>query len=154
MSASTMRVLARAIVAATIAGTAFEFSIGSVLAAFVVVTLLTSKRFYRWIGPRNIRAKIHFSWDFIVDLAVSNFVMAWDVLTPGDKHQVRMIHVPIDDLTAEEIALLNHRITLTPGTLACGVSEDGTTMLVHLMYPGDNDSSRLRKPIDILKGNV
>ncbi len=102
---------------------------------------------------KNTRNTIRFIIDFIVDLTVSNFKLAWDVLTPTDYHKVRLIEVPIDDLTDMEIVFLTHRITLTPGTLSCAISKDGKMLMVHAMYLiGDDAAQSLRRPIDILKG--
>jgi multicomponent K+:H+ antiporter subunit E len=79
--------------------------------------------------------------------------MAWDVITPRDYHRVRLIEVPVEDLSEREIALLIHRITLTPGTLTCGLTEDGRYLLVHEMYGASRGlAARLRKPVDLLRG--
>lgn len=97
-----------------------------------------------------------FAWDFVVDLVVSNVRLAWDVLTPEDKHTIQLVEVPVHDLADSEVAFIAQRITLTPGTLSCGVSEDRASLLVHVMYPSpDGDTGRaLRRPIDILKGTA
>lgn len=105
------------------------------------------------VRPVWILRVLHFLYDFAVDLAVSNVVMAWDVLTPQDRHKASLIKVPIEDLSEAELVLLSHRITLTPGTLACAVTADERFLLVHAMYPTKGDMARkLRQPIDILKG--
>src|SRR5690606_8274775 len=96
-----------------------------------------------------------FLQDFAVDMIVSNFRMAHDVLTPTDYHSVCMVEVPVGDLTKAEIAFLAQRITLTPGTLCCGLNVNEDALLVHTMYPveGKDMGRELRRPIDILKGN-
>jgi multisubunit Na+/H+ antiporter MnhE subunit len=107
------------------------------------------------VRPPQILRILHFLYDFVIDLTVSNVVMAWDVLTPRDRHRASFIRVPIEDLSATEVILLSHRITLTPGTLACAVTEDERYLLVHAMYPAKEDMARkLRRSIDILKGNA
>lgn len=96
---------------------------------------------------------LRFHLDFAWDLVVSNVVLAWDVLTPKDYHTVAVIRVPIDDLSEGEVALLSHRITLTPGTLACDVDPERKVLFVHAMYPKkENPEAALRYPIDLLKG--
>lgn len=97
-----------------------------------------------------------FLWDFVVDLVMSNLMMSFDILTPKDHHSSLMISVPIDDLTDQEVALLSHRITLTPGTLSCLVDRDARFLLVHTMYKKatNEDILSLRKPMDILKGRA
>lgn len=105
--------------------------------------------------PRFFLSLLEFTWDFVVDLAKSNLILAWDVLDPVDLHRVTLVEVPIHDLKENEIALLSHRITLTPGTLTCVISADRRMLLVHAMYPSEVDSSAaLRRPIDILKRHI
>lgn len=105
---------------------------------------------------RGIARIAHFVGDFLVDLTVSNLRLAWDVLTPSDKHTIRMVEVPVHDLKDAEVAFIAQRITLTPGTLSCGLTDDGAMLLVHVMYPSaQGDMGRaLRRPIDILKGTA
>jgi multicomponent Na+:H+ antiporter subunit E len=97
---------------------------------------------------------LRFLVDFVWDLAVSNFRLAHDVLTPTDYHQVELVEVPVSDLTPTEISFLAQRITLTPGTLSCGLSEDQKSIIVHMMYPikGRDMGKVLRRPLEILKG--
>jgi len=98
---------------------------------------------------------LHFLRDFLWDMTVSNVILAWDVVTPKDLHAVRIVEVPVHDLTESEIALLMHRITLTPGTLSAAVIADHSTIVVHAMY-GDTEEmpQALRRPLDILKGHM
>lgn len=103
--------------------------------------------------PRYWGRLIRFLWNFCVDVTVSNIVLAWDVLTPTDLHRVSVVHVPVGDLSYPEVVFLSLRITLTPGTLACDLTEDGRSLIVHAMFPLPEGMDReLRKPIDILKG--
>lgn len=96
----------------------------------------------------------HFLWDFFYDLAISNLLLGWDVLTPKDYHRVRLIEVPVSDLSDAQVALLIHRITLTPGTLTCDLLADRHTLLVHAMYgPDEGMAQSLRRPLDILRGS-
>ena len=134
-----------------------SFSIAGVSAALFLLWFAHECRqrgIFELVLPVRILRVLHFLYDFAVDLAVSNLVMAWDALTPRDRHKASLIRVPIEDLSEAEVALLSHRITLTPGTLACAVTADERFLLVHAMYPTKGDMSRkLRQPIDILKGD-
>ncbi|MGF1574052.1 MAG: Na+/H+ antiporter subunit E [Sumerlaeia bacterium] len=105
------------------------------------------------LGKRLINTAF-FVQDFLIDLVKSNLMMSYDILTSKDYHNSHMFALPIDDLTQREVALLSHRITLTPGTLSCLVDKDANFLLVHTMYkkPTNEDILSLRAPIDILKG--
>lgn len=126
----------------------------------LIIFLILAAVFLVSIKPANLSTSrftinlFRFLIDFAWDMAVSNFRLAYDVLTPTDYHHVRMIEVPVSDLSDPEISFLAQRITLTPGTLSCGLSEDREVLLVHMMYPieGQDMAKILRRPIDILKG--
>lgn len=100
---------------------------------------------------RIVRNVARFSWDFVVDLTMSNLVIAWDVWTPRDHYAPRIVKVNVQDLTDFETMLLASRITLTPGTLSLDVTEDRRAIVVHVMYPGADIEASLRRPIDLLK---
>lgn len=136
-----------------------DFEIGMVLAVFTISWTI------EWLARRARQGRLspglparvaRFAWDFALDLARSNIKLAWDVLTPTDLHKVTLVRVPVDDLTPLEITFLCHRITLTPGTLACAVNPERTEVLVHMMYPveGKDMGLALRRPMDILKGRA
>lgn len=133
------------------------FSIVGVTLMLGLLWALSQLSRYGLVGffhPRNWVRLVRFFWDFCVDVTVSNIVLAWDVLTPTDLHRVSVIYVPVTDLSYAEIVFLSLRITLTPGTLACDLTEDGRSLIVHAMFPLPEGMDReLRKPIDILKGN-
>ena len=101
---------------------------------------------------------LRFLWDFAYDMAKSNVVLAYDVLTPKAHYDVHFVAVPIGDLTPAEIAFLSHRITLTPGTLTVDIADDRQTLVIHTMYPDlsalAEQGAALRKPLDILKGRA
>lgn len=133
-----------------------HFSVAAVLLALMPAWLVQHWpdiwREKRWQKVR-LGALAWFVWDFLVDLTKSNLRMALDVLTPKDLHRVRMVLIPIDDLTDFEVLLLSNRITLTPGTLTCAVTGDRRHLLVHTMYLAENETGiELRRPLDRLKG--
>jgi len=77
---------------------------------------------------------------FIYDLLVSSLQVAWDVLTPQDLSNPKIIEVPLDVKSDLEILLLTNLISLTPGTLSLDVSPDRSTLYVHAMFADDPDS--------------
>ena len=84
---------------------------------------------------------------FIRETVMSNFRVAYDVLTPGFLTKPAIVAIPLDVTTDAEILVLASFITLTPGTLTLDISEDRKTMFVHEMYvPGKNPDA-VRKNI-------
>lgn len=84
---------------------------------------------------------------FIKELFVSNFNVAYDVLTPVHRMNPAIIAVPLDASTDLEIVTLAALITLTPGTLSLEVSEDRKTLYVHEMYIPGGDVEAIRQKI-------
>lgn len=71
---------------------------------------------------------------FLYELVKANLQVAWEVITPKHYMTPGIIKVPLDAKTDMEITLLANVITLTPGTLSLGVSEDRKYLFVHSMY--------------------
>lgn len=74
------------------------------------------------------------------DLFRSSFLLAWDVLSPRDYSQVRILAFRMRARSNREIMLLSSAITLTPGTLTLDVSDDRTTIFIHAMYAHDPEA--------------
>lgn len=79
---------------------------------------------------------------FVWQLLISNFRVLWDVITPTHFSKPAVIGVPLDARTDFEIMLVANIISLTPGTLSLDVSEDRTTLYVHVMFLDDLETAR------------
>ena len=71
---------------------------------------------------------------FIRDLALANLLVAHDLLTPKSQLRPGIIKVPLDVKTDNEIAILANLLTLTPGTTSIDISDDRSTLYLHVMY--------------------
>lgn len=83
---------------------------------------------------------------FVYELIKSSAIVAWDVLTPGSKAEPAIVAFPISERTELGILLMSNVISLTPGTLSVEVSDDRTTIYVHVMYGGD-DLERVQREL-------
>jgi multicomponent Na+:H+ antiporter subunit E len=90
----------------------------------------------------KIPAIVTFLAFFGRELVRSSLLVAYDVVTPQDKRQPALVSVPLDLRSDIGIALLANLVTLTPGTLALGLSEDRREMLVHAMFAPDDETLR------------
>jgi multicomponent Na+:H+ antiporter subunit E len=79
---------------------------------------------------------------YLWELLKSNFIVAYDVLTPTHHMTPGVVAIPIRAKTDFEIALLANLITMTPGTVTLDVSEDRKTLYVHAMYIDDPETLR------------
>ncbi len=91
---------------------------------------------------RRLPVAIRFAGFFFWQLILSNLRVAYDVITPRLYMRPGIVAVPLDAQTDEEITLLANLITLTPGTLSLGVSEDRRTLYVHAMFVDSPDRVR------------
>ncbi len=76
---------------------------------------------------------------FVRELIVASARIVVDVATPSHRMQPGVIAFPLDAKTSAEITLLANLISLTPGTLSLDVSEDRSTLFIHVMYVRGRD---------------
>ncbi len=93
--------------------------------------------------PQVIRFAMFYLWQLIL----SNFRVAYDVVTLTHHMRPGVIAVPLDAQTDAEITLLANLITLTPGTLSLDLSPDRRVLYVHVMYIDNGDVEEARRQI-------
>ncbi len=77
------------------------------------------------------------------DIVVANIEVAWIVLTrPNSKLRPAWIVVPLDLKHPEAITILAGTITLTPGTVSSDLSDEGHSLLVHVLDTDNPDAVR------------
>ncbi len=84
---------------------------------------------------------------YIWQLILSNFRVAYDVVTPTHYMRPGLIAVPLAAKTDLEITVLAHLISLTPGSLSVDLSPDRSTLYVHVMYIDNDDVELARRRI-------
>lgn len=86
---------------------------------------------------------VSYSVFVIWDIIVANVEVAWIVLTvPNAKLKPAWIVVPLELKQPEAITLLAGTITLTPGTVSADLSDEGHSLLVHVLHTDDPDAVR------------
>jgi multicomponent Na+:H+ antiporter subunit E len=79
---------------------------------------------------------------FVVELVVSSIKVAWDVITPRHRAKPGILAVPLDVRSDAAVTVLANLVSLTPGSLSLDVSEDRSTMFVHVMFIENLESVR------------
>ncbi len=69
-----------------------------------------------------------------VDLVVSTFTVAWEVLTPTDHTEESIIEVRLPSEARAHLLVLVIAITLTPGTAVVDADPDTGTLYLHLLH--------------------
>lgn len=91
---------------------------------------------------RRVWAMLGFAVFFVWELIMSNFRVAYDVITPKANRSPAVIAIPLDLETDAQITMLANLITLTPGTLSLDVSKDRKTLYIHAMFVDNPDEFR------------
>ncbi|MEX0716207.1 MAG: Na+/H+ antiporter subunit E [Planctomycetaceae bacterium] len=91
---------------------------------------------------RKLPQVVSFAAFYLWELLLSNFRVAYDVVTPTNYMRPGVIAVPLDAKTDAEITLLSMLITLTPGTLSLDLSADKSLLFIHGMFVEDPDAFR------------
>lgn len=94
-------------------------------------------------SPRKFRMGKMIVYSMIVmwDIVIANIQVAWIVLTvPNAKLKPAWITVPLELVEPEAITLLAGTITLTPGTVSADLSDEGHSLLVHILHTDDPDA--------------
>jgi multicomponent Na+:H+ antiporter subunit E len=96
---------------------------------------------------RTVWAFIVLAVVFLRDLTIANFAVAHDLLTPKSQLRPGIIKVPLTATTDAEITALANLLTLTPGTTTIDISEDRSTLYLHVMYLDREGPDRTREKI-------
>ncbi|MEM9263203.1 MAG: Na+/H+ antiporter subunit E [Pseudomonadota bacterium] len=95
--------------------------------------------------PRGFHLGKMMSYSVVViwDIIIANVQVAWIVLTvPNAKLKPAWIVVPLELKQPEAITVLAGTITLTPGTVSADLSDEGHSLLVHVLHTDDADAVR------------
>jgi multicomponent Na+:H+ antiporter subunit E len=79
---------------------------------------------------------------FVVELVVSSIKVAWDVITPRHRAKPGILAFPLDVRSDAAVTVLANLVSLTPGSLSLDVSEDRSTLFVHVMFIENLESVR------------
>ena len=123
-----------------------RFAWGSLIFAImlgIAIQVLTTPYWPDRPVIRNLGRIVPYCLLVIRDIVVANIDVAKIVLfMPTTDLRPAWISVPLDLTSPEAITVLAGTITLTPGTVSCDLSEDGTALLVHCLHAPDPDSIR------------
>ena len=123
-----------------------EFSAGMAVFGVILGILIPWGTSAWWPDtPHRFRLfkMIRYSLLVMWDIMVANVQVAWIVLTvPNAKLKPAWIVIPLDLLEPEAITMLAGTITLTPGTVSADLSDEGHSLLVHVLHTEDPDAVR------------
>jgi len=97
-----------------------------------------------WITPVP-RQEVRINWLYLLpfgawvcwELLKSSASVAIEVVRPSPRRRPAIVDVPLDATCDSQLALLSHVITLTPGTMVMGLSQDRRSLRLHGMFVDD-----------------
>lgn len=123
-----------------------EISSGMVVFGIILGIIIPQMTSIWWPDtPKGFRLGKMGIYSLIViwDIIVANVQVAWIVLTvPNAKLKPAWIVVPLELRQPEAITVLAGTITLTPGTVSSDLSDEGHSLLVHVLHTDDPDAVR------------
>lgn len=123
-----------------------QFTAGMAVFGLILGIIITKITAIWWPErPGRIRVGKFLSYAIIVlwDIMVANVQVAWIVLTkPNAKLKPAWIVIPLELREPEAITILAGTITLTPGTVSADLSDEGHSLLVHVLHTDDPDGER------------
>jgi multicomponent Na+:H+ antiporter subunit E len=123
-----------------------EFNLANLLIGFALgyVALYGARRAF---PPSPYFARTHRALSlfffFVKEIVLANLKVAASVITPSFDMRPRVLAVPLEARTDEEITCLANMISLTPGTLSLDVSTDRRVLYVHFMFAEDAEAARI-----------
>ena len=123
-----------------------RFAWGSLVFAVILSIVIPAMTAAYWPARPQIKRPGKFLAYLVLvvwDIIVANIQVAKIVLfMPNRNLKPAWINVPLDLTSPEAITVLGGTITLTPGTVTCDVSEEGSALLVHCLHAPDPDAVR------------
>lgn len=71
---------------------------------------------------------------YIIQVVKSNFIIAWDILTPKMKTNPAIIHHEVDLVSKQARLIFSNLVSMTPGTIATDYFEESSTFDIHVLY--------------------
>ena len=99
-------------------------------------------------------ASLHLTAIFFRDLALSVKDVVVTVVNPHRPIKAAILAMPLDVKSDGGITLLANMITLTPGTTSLHVSEDRSTLYMHVMNVSDDTVAQTKEGFETLVREV
>lgn len=115
--------------------------LGGAAVAAVLLTVFPAQEAPRPFQLR-IGAAAHFLGFFVIKLIQANAILAWEVMTPGNRIRQGIVAIPVCITSRGLTAVVANSISLTPGTLTLEVDRERRIIYVHVLHLHDLDTIR------------
>lgn len=115
----------------------------------LVVGALLSWGLSRFLPPDGLHRLSRVRWRhapgfllwLLLDIAKSNFRVAWEVITPPLTMKPAFLALDVSDLDDDQATLAAICITLTPGTLSLDLDRERQVLILHALYAPDPEAA-------------
>lgn len=114
--------------------------VGGAIAGVLVVALLDARHIP--LGTLRPVAFVRFLAWMTWAIVKATTLVAWEVITPGNRIVEGIIAVPLPDATPTVVNVVSNCIGLTPGTVVVDLDEDPCVLYVHVLHLRDIESVR------------
>lgn len=114
--------------------TLFNLTVGAILG---VLMLSVVQRDVERSFPKRLVGVLRFAGRFLLEVLTANLAIAKLALEPRPEFHPHVIAVPLRVKSDGAVTLLAATITLLPGTVAMGVSEDHSVLYAHAIGEAD-----------------
>lgn len=121
-------------------------------AAIAILLLSLIQRDQEYSFAKRLVAFLRFLGSFLIEMTIANIMIARLAFIPKPKFHPHIIAVPLRLETDVAIALLSATITLMPGTVAMGVSEDKKLLYAHAV--AEADLSKLKNSVSRMESLI
>ena len=105
--------------------------LGSILA--ILIPWFSQNFWQEKVCVQNPLVFVKFFAVFLFDVIVANLNVAKQILSPNDRLNPQIFHLPLDIEHPLGISFLASTISLTPGTVSCDLSEDRSYLVIHAL---------------------
>lgn len=121
-----------------------EFSAGMIVFGILLGVIIPRMTAIWWPDRPNgfhLAKMVSYSVMVMWDILVANVQVAWIVISvPNARLKPAWIVIPLELTQPEAITVLAGTITLTPGTVSADLSDEGHSLLVHVLHTHDPDA--------------
>ncbi len=126
-----------------------DFSVANVVAGLIIAALLllfARLPLVRRTNDDAVRLSplgvLHFFGYMLVKLVESNLVVAWEIITPGNRMHTGILALPLRTESVTVMMIVANAITLTPGSVVIENKGSPAVLYLHVMYLHDVDRVR------------
>ncbi len=120
-----------------------SFAVAQILLGGLLAWLIPFGTQQFWLEQSSMHhpvRMVQYVFHLFVDIIRSNFMVAWQIISPQNKLKPGFVEYPIQLQNDFAITLLASTVTLTPGTVSAHITRDKKVLLLHVLHLTDEQA--------------